>query len=273
VSKKFCPCTIKMPTRQQAKLASTIAQEESPHRTSVPVSRLTLDSSAWWGDKGKVITVAFAKNASRALRDRVMLHANAWEEFCNIKFVESSDKPDIRVAFGPGGYWSYLGNQCRGIPQNEPTLNLEAFTAQTSDEEYRRVVRHEFGHAIGCVHEHMRSELVAKLDVRKTRRYFQQTQGWTAREVDQQVLTPLESRSIFGTDLADEDSVMCYQLPGSITKDGKPIKGGADINANDAAFIATIYPKPGGPVLPPVGDGAEFVLDGQRYRVTKVGAA
>jgi hypothetical protein len=36
---------------------------------------------------------------------------------------------------------------------------------------------------------------------------------------------------------------MCYQIPGEITKDGKPIVGGLDIDASDYTFAATIYPK------------------------------
>lgn len=274
-ARKFHPCQIKVPTPAQAERARQIAQAEQPYRTIVAVERLTLDASAWWGDKGVTLKVAFANGTPKATRQRVMIHANAWSDYANVKFIESGDQPDIRVAFGQGGYWSYLGNQCRGIPQNQPTLNLEGFTAKTSEEEYRRVVRHEFGHSIGCVHEHMRGELVARLDVRKTERYFKQTQGWSAQEVRDQVLTPLDKRSIFGTDFADEDSVMCYQLPGSITKDGQPILGGNDINANDAAFIATIYPKQAPPiVVPPVGGKApEFVMNGRRYQVVDVGAA
>ena len=38
-------------------------------------------------------------------------------------------------------------------------------------------------------------------------------------------------------------SIMCYQIPGSITKDGKPIIGGLDIDRQDFAFAALIYPK------------------------------
>jgi hypothetical protein len=41
---------------------------------------------------------------------------------------------------------------------------------------------------------------------------------------------------------ADQDSIMCYQLPGSITKDGQPIKGGTDIDKTDFAFCGKIYP-------------------------------
>ena len=34
-------------------------------------------------------------------------------------------------------------------------------------------------------------------------------------------------------------------MPGTITKDGKPIVGGLDINATDFDFIGRIYPRPG----------------------------
>ena len=37
---------------------------------------------------------------------------------------------------------------------------------------------------------------------------------------------------------------MCYQLPGEIMKDGKPVVGGADIDPSDFAFAGKIYPKP-----------------------------
>ena len=36
---------------------------------------------------------------------------------------------------------------------------------------------------------------------------------------------------------------MCYQLPGAITTDGQPIRGGTDINQTDYDFAASIYPK------------------------------
>ena len=59
--------------------------------------------------------------------------------------------------------------------------------------------------------------------------------------VDQQVLTPLDERSIMGT-RADQTSIMCYQLPAEITRDGQPILGGLDINTTDRTFARRIYP-------------------------------
>ena len=36
---------------------------------------------------------------------------------------------------------------------------------------------------------------------------------------------------------------MCYQIPGNLTKDHKPIVGGVDIDNMDYAFAKSIYPK------------------------------
>ena len=114
----------------------------------------------------------------------------------------------------------------------------------TPENEYKRVVRHETGHTLGFPHEHMRAALVAKIDPQKAYPYFLQRYGWSKTMVDQQVLTPLSQGSFMGTP-ADQDSIMCYQLPGSITRDGRPIRGGLDINASDYQFASEVYPPAG----------------------------
>jgi hypothetical protein len=123
-------------------------------------------------------------------------------------------------------------------------MNLQDFSMNTPESEFVRVVRHETGHTLGFDHEHMRKELVARIDPKKAYAYFLRTQGWDKQTVDQQVLTTLDEVSTMSTP-PDQTSIMCYQLPGSITRDGRPITGGVDINATDFAFCGTIYPKPG----------------------------
>src|ERR1051326_5258639 len=128
------------------------------------------------------------------------------------------------------------------IPKSRQTMNLEGFTMNTPESEYRRVVRHETGHTLGFPHEHMRKALVARIDPQKAYDYFLRTQGWPKDVVDQQVLTSLNEASLMATP-PDQTSIMCYQLPGSITRDGKPIIGGLDINQTDFTFVGKIYPK------------------------------
>ena len=87
-----------------------------------------------------------------------------------------------------------------------------------------------------------RSADVARIDRQKAYDYFWNTYRWDKTTVDQQVLTPLDERTLMGT-APDQTSIMCYQLPGAITRDGKPILGGIDINLTDYGFAARIYPK------------------------------
>src|SRR5262245_51199882 len=119
------------------------------------------------------------------------------------------------------------------------------------ESEWYRVVEHETGHTLGFPHEHMRQEIVSQLDPQKTVAYFGRTQGWSPQEVYQQVLTPIDPATLTAAP-TDELSIMCYQLPGSITKDGRPIPGGAKIDAEDGTFAAKVYPKAEAPPEPPV---------------------
>ena len=257
-----------LPPRLQQQAAAVAAKENPANAPLLELSalgdgvldpqRLTIYTSRYWGPKPKTLTVSFMETTAADLRARIVGHLNAWARFGGISFAETSGTGDVRISRGPGGYWSYLGTDIKLIPANRPTMNLQGFSMSTSEEEYRRVVRHEAGHTLGFPHEHMRQALVARIDREKAYDYFRRTQGWDQAMVDQQVLTPLDPAKIIGTE-ADQDSIMCYQLPGEITVDGEAIRGGLDINPLDSAFTATIYPKVlRGLDVSPVSAGAEL---------------
>lgn len=215
-----------------------------------PKARIAILTAKRWKmtPKGLLFTVGFLESASAALRKRILSHMNAWSKTANVQFVESHDHPMVRIAFASdppemSGYWSYEGTDILSIGANEPTMNLEAFSMQTPISEFHRVVRHETGHTLGFPHEHMRAQLVNLIDRERAISFFGATQGWSPAEVEAQVLTPLEQSAIIGTP-PDQVSIMCYQIPGSITKSGKPILGGVDIDKSDYDFAGAIYPKP-----------------------------
>lgn len=259
---RFRSCRVKLLPHRHWQRAAGVAARINPANAplreapldgvlAVEPQRLTLLVQKYWGPRERQFTVSFVEKTPAELRARIISHMNAWSKTANKGFVETCEAGEIRVSFEPGGYWSYLGTDIRLVPEFLPTMNLEGFSMRTPESEYRRVVRHETGHTLGFPHEHMRKELVARIDPKKAYTYFSETQGWPEQVVDEQVLTPLDAMSILGTK-PDEDSIMCYQLPGDITYDGKPIRGGTDINATDYEFAANIYPKS---LLAPPGTG------------------
>jgi len=201
--------------------------------------RIAVLTKKYWGPTRRRLTVSFVETTSTDLRNRILSHMNSWQ--CGIQFVLTTGTGQVRISRGGDGYWSYLGTDILHIAASRPTMNLQGFTMSTPESEYKRVVRHETGHTLGFPHEHMRKEIVARIDRQKAYDYFWRTQRWPPATVDQQVLTPLDEHSIMGTP-ADQTSIMCYQLPASITKDGRPVIGGIDINATDRTFARGISP-------------------------------
>ena len=96
--------------------------------------------------------------------------------------------------------------------------------------------------SLGFPHEHLRKEIIDKIDRQKAIDYFMATQGWSEKMVIAQVLTPIKASALIATEEADEESIMCYGLPADIMLDGKPVPGGTDIDENDRGFIAQHYP-------------------------------
>jgi hypothetical protein len=249
-------CTPKvLPTRLRVKAAQTATKINPVNAPALgPLADLAGDlniteplhiavlTSKYWGPTARQLTVSFMESAPADLRARIINHMNAWTKTASISFVETHGVGQVRISRGSGGFYSFLGTDILHIPNSRQTMNLEGFTMNTPESEYRRVVRHETGHTLGFPHEHMRRALVARIDHDKAYEYFRRTQGWDKRTVDQQVLTPLDERSLMGTP-ADQTSIMCYQLPGSITRDDQPILGGLDIDQTDYTFAGIIYPK------------------------------
>jgi hypothetical protein len=241
-------------------LARALEQRDVDEHTS----RLAVVVSKYWGKTPKVLTVSFMESTAKDLRDRIISHMNAWSETACISFQYTTGIGNVRISLQGREFKSYVGTDILYRPQNAPTMWLGGFSMRTPESEYKRVVRHEAGHTLGFPHEHMRREIVARLDAQGCYRYYAQF-GWNRQMVDSQVLTPINSATLFATTLADEDSIMCYQLPASCTRNRVPILGGDDINKLDYWFAGQIYPKAGGrgaaDNLPPTAQGRSDVSE------------
>jgi hypothetical protein len=195
---------------------------------------------------GTTIPVYFLDGGTAALRAKVLAHANAWHDRgANVAFRETGqrDQATVTLARTPGlGYWSMIGTDSLVVSRaGQQTLNLDGFTAKTREAEWRRVVRHEFGHALGFPHGQQTPEIVARIDEEKAIAYYMRTQGWSRDLAAAQFEALATSEvSLFG---GNSDSVMTYPCPAFLLKQGAQlVPGGKDITNDDAAAARKFYP-------------------------------
>jgi len=206
-------------------------------------TRAALQKASKWSS-GDTIRIAFMEGDSK-LQQRVRDVAKKWTApglaNLNLTFVDSANS-DVRVTFREGnGSWSTVGTTCRQVPGDRATMNYGWINADSPEDELRGVVLHEFGHALGLIHEHQdpvagiqwnREEVIKDLSGPPN--------SWSVEQIEFNVLTPASPSEVDATPL-DPDSIMMYPIPASWTKNGFSSGVNSDLSESDRKFIRKQY--------------------------------
>jgi hypothetical protein len=223
-------------------------QDAGTHRSPSDAARVRmaiLTGKKW--DNGRTLKVSFLDGLPE-VQQRVIPFARQWESFANLTFdVGDHADADIRISFAQAGSWSYLGTDALGIRSDLPTMNFGWLTPEVSDREYERVVTHEFGHALGAIHEHQSPGAPIPWDKEKVYAFYAgPPNNWTRDQVDvnlfQHYAATVTQFSAF-----DRESIMLYAIPNDLTVGDWEVGWNTKISGTDKAFIATLYPGAGGP--------------------------
>ena len=135
--------------------------------------------------------------------DQIMTWANMWSQYANIKFERTYYVffSDIRIGFDSNdGAWSYIGTDCSN---KWKTMNLGFIDQGT--------VLHEFGHALGLIHEHQspasggfewnREEVIKSLSGPPN--------NWDIRTIEHNMFGKYDSSQLLMTEY-DSHSIMHY---------------------------------------------------------------
>jgi hypothetical protein len=213
---------------------------------SAPAPRMAVRIAALWANKwqdGSEISVGFL-NGDPAVHQKVEKYAHQWEQYANIKFKFGSPNPQIRIMFRPGGSSSYIGTDALS-PElaGQATMYYGWLTPTTADDEYSRVVLHEFGHALGAIHEHQHPDASIPWNKEKVYVYYAQTQNppWSKEDVDENIFK-LYDRSWLQYGSYDKQSIMHYAIPKELTDGVFHVDWNRDLSDLDKSVMHTVYP-------------------------------
>jgi hypothetical protein len=228
------------------KVSPLHAARASAFMGSEPTPRMGMQIAALWEKKwqdGSEITVGFI-NGEPAVQNKVAYYAHRWEQYANIKFKFGADNPQIRIMFRPGGSSSYIGTDALspGLA-GKPTMYFGWLTPTSADDEYSRVVLHEFGHALGAIHEHQHPDSHIPWNKEKVYEYYATTQDppWTHDDVDKNIFEVYD-RSWLQYGSYDKNSIMHYAIPKELTDGVFEVGWNRDLSDLDESVMKTVYP-------------------------------
>jgi hypothetical protein len=204
-----------------------------------PLALAALTGKLW--KPGRVLKVRFL-DGDPVVQKQLQPFALVWEQYANLKFAFGNDPgAEIRVSFSQPGSWSYIGTDALSIPQNQPTMNFGWLTKSTPLDEYSRVVTHEFGHAMGCIHEHQNPSTNIPWDKPAVYKYYQgPPNNWTKAQVDTNLFTRY-SADITQFSAFDKNSIMLYPIPEEFTIGDFSVGWNKELSATDKQFIGSLY--------------------------------
>lgn len=238
-------------------LADQLSIRENPNNSPYPAGydaqtygqHLTAPVERLWRDNREIRVKIL--NGSDKIKRRIKKYAQEWNNHSGVKFVfVESGNSEVRVNVNRTYQtWSCIGTECLAIPQDQATMNFGWLTDTTQEMEFARVILHEFGHALGFIHEHQSPLAGIPWNTEKVYAYYQSKYGWTTNDVDRNIFayyhyTHKKSSHCDGMRMSnfDSQSIMTYAIPASLTTNGFFTTTNTVLSKSDKEFIAYLYP-------------------------------
>lgn len=233
---RFTPCVDRQRSYQ-------VAVAENPRnamrtRTFGPFNKL-------W-TPGKTIYISFIYDSiERNTKWAIYELARQWLDLsgANLDIALSDDEDfnaKIRIHLSKKEHHntSHIGTDAL-INDFDPSMTLNLFPG---DEDFERVILHEFGHAFGALHAHQHPEADIPWNVPAVLENYRNLQGWSERDLMEQMINKnTDSGNIIAP--YDRNSIMHYPVQQADTIGDWEVGVNSELTESDLEFMRLAYPE------------------------------
>jgi hypothetical protein len=203
--------------------------------------RSLINYSKLWAN-GRTLKIAFIDGPDAEHKQRIIDAASQWLPYINLKFEFVDDlQGEIRIATRNNDNSSMLGTDALLIHPDWPTMNLGV---KPEHEDFEVIVTHEFGHALGAMHEHQHPEANIPWDKPKVYELYQNREmnPLTKEQIDRNLFEPFNTLEAIYTPY-DRKSIMHHPVANTLTLGNWEIPINRKISKKDKKLMKLLYPK------------------------------
>ncbi|MGK5022168.1 hypothetical protein [Janthinobacterium lividum] len=246
-----------------------------PSNASVRKSDQVMVPGARQWENGRTLRVCLF-SGNQTVATLIAEVAGEWNQYSGVKFDFGKERGwynclspasghfQIRIGFSERGYWSTMGRDSEMLMDAlAPSMNLEHFNLKYTESKFaqgqvvaqadaydKAVIRHEFGHALGLVHELQNPNLRCADEIKweGPNNVFDYFAGppnyWQRDKVKFNLDVDSQAENIVGE--GDKDSNLKYWLPAQVFKKGENSPCYSNVNYEisrlDKKGVAIMYP-------------------------------
>lgn len=188
------------------------------------------------------LKIVFMDNPTPEHKNKIIAAAEKWLPYISLKFefIEGVEG-EIRIATEGVANSSFLGTDALDMFPDTPTMNLGI---DPEHEDFETVVIHEFGHALGAMHEHQHPKAQIPWNKENVYNYYQNRplNPLSRNEVDINIFTPFNDADALYLPY-DRTSIMHHPVSNSLTLGNWENPINREISEKDKELMRLIYPR------------------------------
>ncbi|HGM5581611.1 TPA: peptidase M12 [Pseudomonas putida] len=240
----FCRCRLDKDPRHSFENAAAINPRNVPESSSGGRTKRSVAEHGKLWKNGSTLKISFLGAPNADTKDAIIDLATKWLPYGNLRFrFMKNNTADVDIAILTSMEKGLInecsiGTDCR---LDRPHESMVLTAKPDQGDVFIATVLHEFGHALGALHEHQHPEAQIPWNKQRIHEFYANSSGWSPEDVEKQFFQRLAPGGLLSPPY-DPLSIMHYPLDPQLTDGAFEVKLNTELSEKDKRFMSLAYP-------------------------------